>query len=210
MSKTDLVQVRNDYLAKIRNLDFVREIKDGRLSQKRRDYYLAQDHYYLAAFSEATEMVDGILRSEGFLSHARDGYEASAHDALKPSKGWKEIAIGQTSLEYTAFMMNVMKNGSDLQKVLVMLPCLESYYYLAKAMKEDFRTSTEFQDWIQFYTQPAYVEDVNRYHACLEQLITKQDGFKDEDIAIYTQAYDYEVDFWQVCWDVEKTIVVQG
>lgn len=194
-----LETLRDEWLQKIASLPFVQGIQFGNLTQIQRDYYLAQDHYYLAIYGVATEEIDNILALLSLQAKASDKYEKSAHEALQPSIQWQDMPIGRVTREYAAFIAEVMAGSDALKKMLVMLPCLESYHLLARHMKQDLRTSSKYAAWINFYTQDTYVADVLRYQTGVAQLIAQKDELADEDIAIYQQAYQYEHNFWQVC-----------
>jgi thiaminase/transcriptional activator TenA len=195
-------QIQNKWMDRISQCRYVQGIQYNTLTQRQRNYYVAQDHYYLEIFGAAFNEVNRILDGLGLLSEVQSVDESDAHQALKPNDGWQQEIIGDVSKAYTGYIQEIMQTGDDLQKVLVMLPCLESYYLLAAGMKNDVETSDEYKGWIEYYTQSAYIGQVRRYRQGIVELV---EGSRAEariapaDLQVYEQAYQHEYDFWEQC-----------
>lgn len=195
-------QIQDKWMNQIAQCRYVRGIQYNDLTQRQRNYYVAQDHYYLDVFGQAFTEVEHILERLGLQSEVTSVDETDAHQSLKPNADWKNEEIGDVSKAYTDYIQTIMQTGDDLQKVLVMLPCLESYYLLAAGMKQDSATSNEYQGWMEYYTQQAYIAQVTRYRQGVLKLVqeTRSDSrIGLADLTVYEQAYQHEYHFWEQC-----------
>lgn len=87
----DLEKLQSKWLSSIENLPFVTGIRNGRLSQSQRDYYIAQDFYYLDTYTSAINKTNEILNKLEILKGTNlNSNELDAHLALHPSNKWKK------------------------------------------------------------------------------------------------------------------------
>lgn len=202
---TELQSIQKKWLAAINEVEFMQRLEQGTLTQAQRDYYVAQDHFYLNRFDLVFTETNHILNELGLEAVARNTNEWEAHQALQPSDLWGTHPIGLTSKAYVRFLEQVFQTTDELHKLLAVLPCLESYHLLACQMKNNihYHEKHPYKGWIDYYTDTLYRKEVLRNQKGIV-LLMKNRGTTErvsvETIQIYEKAYQYEYEFWQQCF----------
>lgn len=186
-------------LASILQLPFIDGLRSGELSQISRDYYVAQDEYYVARFMDLSLQVEQLLPPNLRSSIVADTNEGDAHLGLAPSNRFKQIEIANHNLAYLAHIEDIVSSGDPLQGLLALLPCTESYHLIGKALLND-HSSERYSTWMKYYVADAYQAGVQWIWQTIDQLVP---SFKqiDSDVlasyeAIYQKSYAFEYDFW--------------
>lgn len=195
MLKTQLQPIQEKWLTQIKRLPFLQGLRQGHLSQTTRDFYVAQDEYYIAHFMAVTEQIKALPATN---DEPLD--EGDAHLGLNPSPDWVNCAITDESKAYVYFLESGPKND-DVTQLLRTIPCAESYYLLALSMQNQPHAH-QYQAWIDYYTSPAYQDAVTHYLATLQELIEAR-GYplQANELAIYEKGYQFEFSFWEQCPD---------
>lgn len=199
-----LQNVQEKWFAAISEAEFVQRLEQGTLTQAQRDYYVAQDHFYLNKFDSVFTETNHILNELGLKTVARNTNEWEAHQALQPSDLWETHAIGLTSRAYVRFLEQVFQTTDKLHKLLAVLPCLESYHLLACQMKNNihYHEKHPYKGWVDYYTGTLYRKEVLRNQKGILLLMKNRESTERilvGTIQIYEKAYQYEYEFWQQC-----------
>ncbi|QIL50284.1 transcriptional regulator [Weissella coleopterorum] len=179
---------------------FVQALINGTLSQNARNYYVAQDHFYVdkfdAFFQTVTQKLPQTLQAQ--QPHG-NGLEAEAHQALKPDEDLSNISVGDHNLTYLKHIEVAVSQSDPVAGILALLPCTESYHLLAREFSE--QAALPFQDWFNYYTSQDYMATTHWLWQTLNTLVPDIGVLSVEQLAawtkIYQQAYEDEINFWQ-------------
>ncbi len=180
-------------LHQIRQTAFVTGIGTGELTQAQRDYYVAQDHYYIERFTQMWQAMEQQLPPELVARQPKTLGEAGAHATLEPSAAAAQIKPGQHNLDYLAHMEALIAQGDGLTSMLALLPCTESYYLVAKQLGTRV---ARFQGWIDYYRGPEYQAMTEWCWQVVDHLTTQR-AITQSELAGYLRAYEYELLFWE-------------
>lgn len=184
-------------LQQIQQTQFVNGIGMGTLTQAQRDYYVAQDHYYIKRFTQLWQKMERQLPAELTVIEPQTVGEASAHATLDPSAAVADIKPGQHNLDYLVHMEAMVAQGDGLTSMLALLPCTESYHFIAKQLGLQ---QSRFQGWIDYYRGPEY-QAVTEWCWRVVDTLAKQRAITQTELAGYLRAYEYELLFWEKPFD---------
>lgn len=179
---------------------FVQALVDGSLSQAARNYYVAQDHFYVEQFDEFFQTVFQALPPR-IQAHKpqESGLESEAHQALRPASDLSDILVGQHNIAYLQHIDQAIKKDDPVAGILALLPCTESYYLLAKDFTD--QAALPFQAWFDYYTSSDYLAFTNWLWQALNTLVPEYQQISVEQLSvwesIYHLAYQDEIEFWQ-------------
>ena len=188
--------------------NFVQGIGSGNLSQRARDYYVAQDHHYVGIFAALFDQTAAQLPAELLttmpVSNDDQDTESTAHLALAPSDDYQKIMPGEHNEHYLAHMRQAIAQGDSVGSMLALLPCTESYYLIGKYLAETSSRETGYYNWIAYYTADNYANFTKWSWNVVDQLVPDYGILTDEQkenyLQIYLTSYQHELDFWQVAY----------
>jgi|GEM_PF-1655367 len=201
MTRYLLTPIKDEMLTTILATDFVQGIRTGALNQKSRDFYVAQDSYYVGVFSELLQQMQTQLPTDWQRPMLDSSNEADAHLGLNPSSAYQEIAPAQHNEDYLTHLRATVALGNPLASLLALLPCTESYGLIGQSLVKQGVTATGYQEWVDYYTSSAYQQVVEWSWQAVDDLFITE--LKDADIdyrAIYQASYQHELDFWQAAF----------
>ncbi|MFY0218185.1 thiaminase II [Bacillus cereus] len=151
------------------NHPFVVGMGDGTLEKDKFQYYIIQDYLYLLDYAKLyaigvvkatnpqvmgkfAEQIDGILNGEMTIHKQyakRLGISIEEIESAKPSA---------KNLAYTNYMMSVSQNGTLVELIAALLPCMWSYWEIGKRLNNipGARDHEFFGEWIQGYSSEEY------------------------------------------------------
>ncbi|MCW0953148.1 TenA family protein [Weissella ceti] len=206
MTLTDELKIiRDKYMGQIHEMPFVMNLAAGQLTQAQRDYYIAQDHYYVETFTKYSTRVYNQLIMQGYQLPGMLSDESDAHAALQANpENIAQIKPGQHNESYLAHMAEQTSQGDVLAGVLSLLPCVESYYLIAKAGLDTGEVNTNYRAWFDFYTSKKYHDWVVLYWQVLNDYLANPQQRTLTDFSyvdIYVKSYQHEIAFWQKAAD---------
>ena len=185
---------------------FVRGLHDGTLSAERYARFLAQDAFFLDAFTRAYAV--GIARSPDRTSmrafHAlQTGVfdEQRLHEQAAAGRGIDLAAVAPLAATraYTDFLLATAFSAEIGGVLAAMAPCMHLYGWLGTVIEASNPAST-YAAWIATYCDPAY-------HALVETIDGLLDRFatgSDREAGHYRTAMRLELGFFQAAWHGEQ------
>ena len=82
MTRELLTSIKDEMLATILATDFVQGIRTGALNQKSRDFYVAQDSYYVGVFAQLLQQMQLQLPAEWQRPFLDSSFDAYGHFVL--------------------------------------------------------------------------------------------------------------------------------
>ena len=193
--------------------DFLRQMRDGSLSEDCFAGYMLDDSLYLREYAKV--FACGILKSRtqaeirayySFLSFVNEG-EGSTRIRYLKKIGLTDADVDQftprsANKAYTDFMIWATQKGTTgAECMMAGLPCMISYAWLFHKMVEDDPTILQgpYGELIQDYVAPSSdaicVEWVDFANQLCTNLTPQQ---KQDCMAIFRQSSLYELKFWQM------------
>lgn len=173
----------DDYI----NHQFVHDLVSEKLNKNKFKNYLEQDYIYLKGYNECFKLIAKECSDEFELNYFT---ECSAIESeMKIYQDYMldltDIHPSKTTNEYLNYMYEIMIHGTHLQKIIVILPCIVGYGFIAKdlAVKE-IDKNNYYKKWIDLYQSEEFtwpVRDlitiVNSYEVTKEELTELQEIF---------------------------------
>lgn len=196
------MQNKMNTLGQIEQSSFIQGMVTGKLTQKQRDYYVAQDQYYLQAFDAYFNQVVAQVAPQWqkqlpVLGEA----EADAHAALRPGPGVSKIAKDPVNQAYLAHLNQALDdNWQPLAGMIALLPCIESYHLIA--VKFQPQAALVYHGWFDYYAGLEYQQLVEWFwqvvNTELQQVLPHLTADDWQILQrIYQQSYQDEFNFWQ-------------
>ena len=201
MTRELLTPIKDEMLATILATDFVQGIRTGVLNQKSRDFYVAQDSYYVGVFAQLLQQMQLQLPAGWQRPILDSSNEADAHLGLNPSSAYRQIMPAEHNEAYLTHLRETVALGNPLASLLALLPCTESYGLIGQALAEQGVLPAGYQAWVDYYTSPAYQDIVHWSWQAVDKLwMTDLKDASVDYLAIYQQSYQHELAFWQAAF----------
>ncbi|MEG0775791.1 thiaminase II [Clostridium sp.] len=197
---------------------FLKELSNGTLKEDKFCFYIKQDYVYLIDYIKlfALGMVksDTLENMQAFskCANAIVNIEMDAHIGFAKKFGITKEELENTkpnmnNLSYTKFMLQVSSEGSLVELVAVLLPCMWSYAFIGKTLVNDEKALQHplYKEWILTY---ADVEYNNESDWCIRLMDNLAEGLPErqlqklEDLFIISSKYEYM--FWDGCYKKES------
>ena len=197
---------------RILQLDFVRELMAGTLSQERFLFYIRQDALYVADFGKAiagiASRLNRIDHRQTFLNFAGDcvAVERALHESyMEQEPSSPRVEQTPTCLLYTSYMLRQLSDGSLPVAMASVLPCFWVYKEVGDYIsKNQNRNGNPFQAWIDTYNGEEYASAVKKAIAICDEVA---DTCTPEQRKAMTEAYvlatKMEWMFWESAWRLE-------
>ncbi|MFV0504374.1 MAG: thiaminase II [Lachnospirales bacterium] len=200
------------------NHPFVKGIEDGTLDKEKFKYYIIQDFRYLIDYAKVFSL--GIAKTKNlemlklFSSHINiltDG-EMDIHKGYIGVIGITEeelyntpIALGNIS--YTSYMLRIAYEETEVEILTALLACAYSYEVIGKTIVKNNPKSVEHEfygEWIKGYSCDEYS---NGNVFLLDTLNVMTKNYSEKQIEHLTEIFincsKYEMDFWNLAWNME-------
>jgi thiaminase/transcriptional activator TenA len=158
--------------SKIHDHPFVKELGRGDLPNETFTYYMKQDYVFLIDYAKLFAI--GSIKSNNLdvmtkfskLFYETLNFEMDLHREYAGDFGISKLELEQTkptpyNLAYTRYMLNVGQNGSLVELVSCLLPCMWSYWEIGKALKRlcgEEINSNPYKKWINMYASLEFGE----------------------------------------------------
>lgn len=176
---------------------FVRRLADGTLSRESFANYVAQDAFFLEAFSRAYAF--GIAHSTDratldtftdLLIGVREELEVHATYAAQWGIDLSNVEPLPATFAYTEFLFAVAERGHVGVTCAALTPCMRLYAHLGQSLTD--RASDTYDHWVTTYADPAF-EDLA---ATIERLLDVHADDTAEIRGTYRRAMELEVAFF--------------
>jgi hydroxymethylpyrimidine/phosphomethylpyrimidine kinase len=185
---------------------FVRGLSDGSLPQWRYRDYVAQDAFFLRAFSGAYALAAARCEdNEGraLYERLRRGVEEELqlHRGVAMAMGidLDRVEPADATLAYVEFLTATAATLPEPCAAAAMLPCLRLYSYLGEQLKESLASSSPFASWVTTYADPAFGELWRALAPRLERGVAT--GCDRQELArLHRRAMHLEQRFFAAAW----------
>ncbi|MCL7044060.1 hypothetical protein MKW94_009784 [Papaver nudicaule] len=205
---------------------FVVCLTSGDLDLKTFHHYIAQDAYFLKAFSQAYELAEecaddddakaAILELRNKVVHELQMHESYVREwGFNPAE---EIAPNSATVKYTEFLLATASGKVEGEKSLgkiatpfektkiaayalgAMTPCMRLYAFLGKEIRElvsPEEVDHPYKKWIDTYSSDDFEADALQTEELLDKLSISLTGEELEVMEkLYHQAMNLEIDFF--------------
>ena len=195
----------------------MRELSDGSLSGDVFKHYIQQDMLYLRDYARALAIIASkapdstqMLR---FLNASQKALvvEQGLHgDFLKAfgisSEDMKTALPSPSGFAYTSFIMSAVQSSSYAIGLAAILPCFWIYWDVGERMKNQPRVpGNPYQAWIDTYGDPDFAEGARSVIEIADQAAAEASpAERDQMMAAFTRASQYEWMFWQTASERES------
>lgn len=189
----------------ILDLDFLKELSEGKLDKDIFARYIAQDELYLKNYYHQMNMLADLMEDKKdrdlFLSFAQSGMEGekAMHDMLIDQYGIEtRVDPSKVTSDYNSHICEGIATGNPCIALAAVLPCMWIYNEVGlHILKHSNLEGNPYKEWILEYGQEEFTTGVN-------QVLEMIDGWADKaDIQTrkkmdyyYLKAALYEYAFW--------------
>ena len=189
----------------ILDLEFLKELSEGTLSNDAFARYIAQDEIYLKNYYNQMYMLADMMEDEQdrnlFLSFAQSGMEGekALHDMLIEKYGIDtEVEASRVTDGYNAHICEGIATGNPCIALASVLPCMWIYNQVGlHILNHSKLESNPYKEWILEYGQEEFTTGVNKVLKMIDVWAAKADKETREMMDhYYLKAALYEYAFW--------------
>ena len=189
----------------ILELEFLKELAEGSLSNDAFASYIAQDEIYLKNYYNQMYMLADLMEDAQdrnlFLSFAQSGMEGekALHDMLIEKYGIDtEVEASKITGGYNAHIREGIATGNPCVALASVLPCMWIYNQVGlHILNHSKLEGNPYKDWILEYGQEEFTTGVNKVLKMIDGWASKADGKTREMMDYYyLKAALYEYAFW--------------
>lgn len=198
---------------------FVLGIQNGTLEKEKFRFYIVQDFLYLVDYTKVFAI--GVAKTKNLelgklFSKSITNLTDSEMDIHKGYMGkfnlteeeLENTEVSLDNLSYTSYMLRVAYEEGDVEILASILACGYSYELIAKNIvknKPDSINDEFYGEWIQGYSSEEYAK-ANVFLLDMLDELTK--NYSDKQIKhlkdIFVACSRYELDFWNMAWEMRK------
>jgi thiaminase/transcriptional activator TenA len=188
---------------------FVQGIASGELARATFAHYVGQDAAFLDAFCRAyalalakspdregltafRELLDGAVDELGLHAGYATQWGVDLHQAAQ--------AADPATSAYTDFLLAVAALEPVGHIAAAMTPCMRLYAHLGQQLAAHAKPENPYREWVETYSSSEF-EDLARR---LEGLLDRYGGDHDRVVALYHQAMELELRFFDAAIRWEK------
>jgi thiaminase (transcriptional activator TenA) len=188
---------------------FVQGIASGELARATFAHYVGQDAAFLDAFCRAyalalakspdregltafRELLDGAVDELGLHAGYATQWGVDLHQAAQ--------AADPATSAYTDFLLAVAALEPVGHIAAAMTPCMRLYAHLGQQLAAHAKPENPYREWVETYSSSEF-EDLARR---LEGLLDRYGGDHDRVVALYRQAMELELRFFDAAIRWEK------
>ena len=189
----------------ILELEFLKELAEGSLSNDAFARYIAQDEIYLKNYYNQMYMLADLMDEEQdknlFLSFAQSGMEGekALHDMLIEKYGIDtEVEASKVTAGYNAHIREGIATGNPCVALASVLPCMWIYNQVGlHILNHSKLEGNPYKEWILEYGQEEFTTGVNKVLKMIDGWASKADSQTREMMDYYyLKAALYEYAFW--------------
>lgn len=191
-----------ELVSKILDHKFITELADGKLSDRRFTYFKAVDGIYVAKFAKVLR--DLSFKLEGHNAEELQSflYNRSSSSTSGSNESEPELERCHACEAYSEFEAQAV-NRNPFEGVVAISPCFIVYAVVAKFLKERSVENNKYNDWIERYSSPKYLEWYKQMVDHLNQLADRatSDQFN-RMLEVYQKAVEYEFSFFDSAYQL--------
>ncbi len=189
----------------ILELEFLKELSEGTLSNDAFARYIAQDEIYLKNYYHQMYMLADLMEKEQdrnlFLSFAQSGMEGekALHDMLIDKYGIDtDVKPSKVTSDYNAHICEGIATGNPCIALASVLPCMWIYNQVGlHILNHSKLEGNPYKEWILEYGQEEFTTGVNKVLTMIDGWAAKADVETREIMDhYYLKAALYEYAFW--------------
>ena len=189
----------------ILELEFLKELSEGSLSNDAFARYIAQDEIYLKNYYNQMYMLADLMEDAQdknlFLSFAQSGMEGekALHDMLIEKYGIDtEVEASKVTAGYNAHIREGIATGNPCVALASVLPCMWIYNQVGlHILNHSKLEGNPYKEWILEYGQEEFTTGVNKVLKMIDGWASKADSQTREMMDYYyLKAALYEYAFW--------------
>lgn len=199
----------------ILELDFLKELSDGSLSNEVFGRYIAQDEIYLKNYYHQMNMLAEIMENEQdrdlFISFAQSGMESEAamHDLLINRYGINtQIETSVVTSDYNTHICKGIATGNSCIALAAVLPCMWIYNRVGlHILNHSTLEGNPYKEWILEYGQEEFTTGVNQVLKMIDAMAADADEHTRQMMDYYyLKSALYEYAFWDYgyCGDTKS------
>ncbi len=184
------------------NHPFVRGIASGELPRECFQVYVAQDAYFLEAFSRAYALALARCPDREGLVEFKD-LLVGVFDELRLHRSYAErwgISLTPEPLPSTSAYCDYLLRTASLEPVghtaAAMTPCMRLYAFLGQELAPKLATESPYREWVETYSSA----DMEALASRLEQLLDRYGGDPERLAWLYRRAMELELAFFEAGW----------
>lgn len=193
---------------------FLQELADGSLPMEKFQRYIIQDSLYLMEYAKVFAI--GILKAKT-LAEIQTYYSLlqfvnESEDATRLAY-LRQWGITQPEVEatpvlpenaaYTTFMKEAAQEGGMPEIMMAVLPCMFSYYWLAKQLTGDHPKALDgpFAPFWRDYSSDSYYEACRRWAEITEEACHGLSAAEQKRLSgIFRESSMHELHFWEMSY----------
>ncbi|SDR10316.1 hydroxymethylpyrimidine/phosphomethylpyrimidine kinase [Arthrobacter crystallopoietes] len=192
--------------AEIMELDFVRQLAAGTLSEAQFGYYLAQDARYLNGYSRALARASALAPTEqeqlfwAKSAHNCIEVEAQLHREWLAGRG-VQSEQGPVTKAYVDHLLAVSAAGSYAELVAAVVPCYWLYAHVGGELYDRYKSAGAaghpYGAWIETYADEEFAEATRQAVAIMDaaaQQLPEQE--RERMMAAFEHSARYELHFF--------------
>ncbi len=189
---------------------FATQIVTGELKLEKFKHYIAQDYLYLKAyrncFLHMANNADSQNERDYFIRNVVGDIENDM--ALMFDVDTNSIESTTVTDNYTNYLYKILVEGSSLEKLVAIAPCVIGYGVLASEInKRQISDDNLYKKWIDIYASIEYQDEVEQYIELLNQY--NPEGKELERLnEIFKTVCNLEVKFFDQAIEIRKPIVL--
>ena len=196
----------------------IQEMIDGTLPVEKFKNYTIQDTLYIKGFSRTYAY--GFINSDDIkimrrfyqCMHVILADESMLHIRyLKEFYGMEEDKVYDLKMEpenkaYTDYMVEIAKTGTAQETLAAVMPCILSYLYIAKIVKEQAEQKntlegSHFQLWIEEYASERYAQACEEITEFMDDIsVDLTDAQRERIMEIFCTSSKHELAFWTMAY----------
>lgn len=199
----------------ILELDFLKELSSGSLSNEIFGRYIAQDEIYLKNYYHQMNMLAEMMNNEQdknlFISFAQSGMEGEAamHDLLINRYGINtQIEASEVTSDYNTHICKGIETGNTCIALAAVLPCMWIYNRVGlHILNHSTLHGNPYKEWILEYGQEEFTTGVNQVLKMIDAMAADADEHTRQMMDYYyLKSALYEYAFWDYgyCGDTKS------
>lgn len=189
---------------------FATQITAGELKLEKFKHYIAQDYLYLKAyrncFLHMATHADNQTERDYFIKNVVGDIESDM--ALMFDVNIASIEATTVTDNYTNYLYKILVEGSSLEKLVAIAPCVIGYGVLASEInKLQISDDNPYKKWIDIYASIEYQDEVEQYIELLNQY-NPEDKELEKLNKIFNTVCNLEIDFFDQAIEIRKPIVL--
>lgn len=189
---------------------FASQIASGDLKLEKFKYYLGQDYLYLKAYRSCFKhmAINANTKSERAYFEKNTIGDIESDMALMFDVDISKVELSSVTSDYTNYLYKILIEGSNLEKLVAIAPCVIGYGVLAKTIrKNEIADDNYYKQWIEIYASDAYQTEVDEYICLLDEYQVTDVQF-DNLSNLFNKVCELEIAFFDQAVVQKKPIVM--